>query len=462
VAQVQNAPGVGNMWMDEARATFKLAWPLVLAQLAQIGLSTSDVIMMGWLGPEFLGAGALAHSFMFFFLIFGMGLVTAVAPMMAKAIGEEDEVSVRRTVRQGFWVCIAFSTIVIPFMLQIDHIFLLLGQAPDIAVLAETYARVGAFQFYPFLLFAVMRSFLAAHNITMIVLLATLVGIVLNIIGNYGLMFGNFGLPRLELLGAGISTVIVHSATFLFALFYALALKRFKDYNLLQRFWKPDWQRFFEVIRVGVPIGFMLMAEIGMFSVAAFMMGWLSKPELAAHAIALQITAISFMVPLGISQATTVRVGICHGRRSPIGVMVAGWTNIAMGVGFMVFTCILYILFPGFFVQFFLNPADPENVAAFNFAVTYIMIAGVFQLVDGGQVMAAASLRGLSDTKVPMAIALFGYWVVGIPVGYLLGFVFEWRGIGVWAGMALGLAVVAVLLTIRFSQRDRLGLVRYG
>ena len=226
-------------WQSEAKSTLVLAWPLILAQLAQIGLGTTDVVMMSWLGPQHLAAGGLATSIMFFFLIFGIGVATAVSPLMAQAVGKEDYRSVRRTVRQGFWVSIVFATILVPFILQIEWIFAMLNQDPELGKLAAGYIQFAAFQFYPFLLFTVLRGFLSAHEDTKIVLAATILGIFVNALGNYTLMFGNFGFPRLELAGAGISTIIVHSVTFLFALGYALVRKKYRHYELLTRFWRP-------------------------------------------------------------------------------------------------------------------------------------------------------------------------------------------------------------------------------
>jgi MATE family multidrug resistance protein len=457
----ENSPSTLT-WQHEAKTTLILAWPLIAAQLAQIGLGTTDVIMMTWLGPQHLAAGGLATSIMFLFLIFGIGVATAVSPLLAQAIGREDYRSARRTVRQGFWVSIVFATILVPFILQIEWIFEILGQEPELGALAATYIQFAAFQFYPFLLFTVLRGFLSAHEDTKVVLVATIIGIFVNALGNYTLMFGNFGFPRLELAGAGISTIIVHSVTFLFALGYVLLRKKYHHYQLLLRFWRPDWPRFIEIVKVGTPIGFMLTAEVGMFSVAAIMMGWLGTNELAAHLIAIQLASIAFMVPLGLSQATTVRVGLQYGRGSKYGVGLAGWTSIIMGTGFMALTCLMFVTIPDWLVSLFLDPAKEENLLVFGLAVSYLAVAGLFQLVDGAQAMAAASLRGLSDTKIPMYAAIFGYWLMGMPIGYLLGFTFELRGVGIWLGLAGGLTIVAVILNLRFAMRDRLRLVDIG
>jgi MATE family multidrug resistance protein len=273
-------------------------------------------------------------------------------------------------------------------------------------------------------------------------------------------MFGNLGLPKLELIGAGLSTTFVNCAMFAGLLGYVLTHRRYRRYHLLARFWRPDWPRFREVFRIGVPIGLTMMAEIGMFSSASVLMGLLGSNELAAHAVALQCASNSFMVPLGLSQATTVRVGLAYGAGRAAGVRRAGWASLALTLLFMSTTCALFLFGPRAVVGLFLDPSAPQNQAALGLAATYLGVAGLFQLFDGTQVIAAAALRGLSDTRVPMLLAIAGYWLCGMPVAYLLGFPLGLRGVGVWLGLAVGLAVVAIVLTTRFALRERLGLLR--
>ncbi len=448
-------------WGEEVKASFNLAWPLVIAQLAQMALFTTDVIMMGWLGPKFLAAGTLATSLMSPFLLFGIGLITAVAPMMAQAIGALDFKSVRRTTRQGFWAAVLVATILVALIWNAEFVFLILGQTPENASKAQGYIRFAAWSFFPAFLFLVLRCLLSSHGKTSVVLYITIAGIVVNALGNYALMFGNWGFPRLELLGAGISTTFVNTVMFVSILAYILMHRRYKRYAILVRLWKPDWSRFREIFRIGLPIGFTLTAETGLFTAAAILMGWLGTNELAAHAVALQCAALAFMVPLGISQAATIRVGLAYGKKNHDGIRKAGWVSIAMGTGFMIFTCLAFWLIPNTLVAFFLDPALPENEATLGLAVSYLAVAALFQLVDGCQVVTSGALRGLSDTKVPMYLAIFGYWVLGLPISYIGGFVLGGGGQGIWLGLAAGLAFVAVVSVIRFTLRDRLGLTNY-
>jgi len=455
-------PASVSTWRQELWNLFKLGWPLVIAQLARNALFLTDVIMMGWLGSKFIAAGSLATSFFNPFLLFGVGVLGAVAPLIAQSLGRRDPRSMRRTFRQGLWLAIALAALLVPIVWQIRPIFGLLGQDPEISVMAEQFMHYAAWLFFPGLMAVVLQCFLAAHGDTRIILVVTLFGVALNALVNYALIFGNFGFPRLELMGAGLSTTLVNWAMFAATLAYILTHKKYRRYHLLGRFWRPDWPRFLEILRIGTPIGFTVMSEVGLFGFAAILMGWLGTSELAAHAVALQLGSLAFMIPLGLSQATTVRVGLSYGRRDAEGVRKAGWTSFIVAAAFSSATCILFLLIPSTLVGLFLDGANPTNANALKLAASYLLVAGVFQLVDGAQVIAAATLRGLSDTKIPMLTAIVGYWLVGFPVAYVFGFMLGMRGVGIWFGLAAGLAVVAVALTIRFAMRERLGLVHFG
>ena len=451
---------VRNGWTAELAALLALGWPLVAGQLAQNALFTTDVVMMGWLGPQYLAAGSIATAFFNLFLLSAMGVVGAVAPIVAQARGARDIKSVRRAVRQGLWVAILLAALIIPIVWQIRSVFLALGQSKAIADHADGFMHTAVWLFPSALAATVLRSFLAAHGATRVILLITLGGVALNALLDWLLMFGNWGLPRLELVGSGLSTASVNAAMFLAILAYVLTHRRYRRYHILARFWRPDWQHFRQIFAIGAPIGFTVLAEIGLFSTAALLMGWLGTSELAAHAVALQCASMSFMVPLGLSQATTVRVGLAYGAGSAEGVRKAGWVSLGLTLCFMSMTCLLFLLAPRSVVGLFLDVAAPQNQLALGLAASYLGIAGLFQLFDGTQVIAAAALRGLTDTRVPMLLALGGYWLCGLPIAYVCGFTLGLRGIGVWLGLASGLAIVAIVLTTRFALRGRLGLVR--
>jgi len=458
IAATPNVPRAST-WGAELRATFTLAWPLVIAQLAQNALTTTDVIMTGWLGPTFLAAGTLASTFLMPFLVGGIGIVGAVAPLVAQARGARDIKAVRRVVRQGMWASIVIAAVLVPILWQIKPIFAALGQDPGATLMAEQYIQTGVWMLFPALAIIALRSLLSAFDSTRIILLITIGGVLFNAMVNYLLIFGNFGFPRLELRGSAVATVLTNLLMFGLMLAYVLRHRRFKRFNLMIRFWKPDWPRFREIFRIGTPIGLTVLSEVGLFTAAALLMGLLGTDEVAAHAVALQCASMAFMVPLGLGIAATVRVGTAYGRKDAEGVRKAGWTAFALGTGFMTLTCILFLTIGPVIVSWFLDPRIPANADALALAATFLVVAGFFQIVDGAQVVAAHALRGLSDTKVPMIIAIIGYWFIGLPVAYILGLVLDWRGVGIWLGLAAGLGIVAVVLVARFAMRKRLGLM---
>jgi MATE family multidrug resistance protein len=213
------------------------------------------------------------------------------------------------------------------------------------------------------------------------------------------------------------------------------------------------------VWRLGLPIAITLTLEVGVFNAAVFLMGLIGTASLAAHQIAIQIASLSFMVPMGLAQAVTVRVGRAFGRGDPAGIARAGWTSFVLGVSFMSLMALLMWAMPLSLVSIFLDPTDPKNAPVIPLAVAFLGLAALFQIADGAQAVGAGMLRGLQDTTVPMIYALFGYWVIGMGTAIGLGFGAGWDGVGIWSGLAAGLASVAVLMLVRWSRRDRLGLV---
>lgn len=437
-----------------------MSWPLVLTNVAQNALMTTDVILMGWLGSDALAAGALGTNLYFAFLIFGIGLVSATSPLIAEELGRKRHSvrDVRRTVRQGLWCAV---TVAVPIWIVTwngERILLATGQNANLAKDAGEYIRALQWSLLPFLFYLVLRNFFAALERPGWPLVIGLLAIPVNLAAAYCLMFGAFGLPVLGLPGAGLGTVV--SSIFMFV---SLALvvtfdRQFRRYHLFGRFWRADWPRYRTLWRIGVPIGLTVAFEVTVFNVAALLMGRIGANELAAHAIALQIASFCFMVPFGFGQAVTVRVGRAYGAQDREGIARAGWTSYALGVGFMVFTALLMLTIPHLLVGAFIDLSDPKNTAVVGFALSFLMLAALFQLVDGAQAVGAGMLRGLQDTKVPMFYAAIGYWGVGLPLGSFLAFWTDLRGVGIWIGLAAGLAVVAALMLWRWLRRDRLRL----
>jgi MATE family multidrug resistance protein len=450
-----------RLWRDEVRATAALAWPLVLTNLTQSLIQSTDVLLLGWAGSTVLAAGTLGINLYYAFLIFGIGLVIAAAPMIAKELGARRHSvrDVRRTVRQTMW---AAAAIVLPVWLVLWHtgpILLAMHQEPALADGAQRFVRALMWGMLPALWYLVLRSFISALEKPVWSLVVGAIGVVFNAFLNYSLIFGRFGFPALGLAGAGIGSTCANSFMFLAMALVVSVHPRFRRYRLFGRFWGVDWERFRAVWRLGLPIAVTLALEITIFNTAVFLMGLIGASSLAAHAVALQIAAFTFMVPLGISQAVTVRVGLAFGRRDPEGIARAGWTAFALGTGFMAVMALVMLAIPHRLVGLFLDPAVPANRPVIALAVSFLFFAAVFQVFDGAQSVAAGMLRGLHDTKMPMAFAAFGYWVVGLATAVGLGFGLGWEGVGIWAGLATGLAVVAALMLGRWMRREKLGLI---
>ncbi len=448
-----------GLWLAEMRASLMLAWPLVLSQIAQASFFTTDVVLLGWVGPQSLAGISLAMAMMQPLLIGGFGVVTAAAPMVSQALGAGEVKSVRRTVRQSLWVAIFISVLVIPVLILAEHILPLLGQPPEISDLAARYLDYAAVSVLPALAFMVLRLFISAKGNTGAVLAIVIVAVSVNGVLAYALIFGAFGLPALGIVGAGIAASAANTMMFILGAAYAIRHRKYRRHMIFVRFFKPDWPRFREIFRIGAPIGLTNISEVGLFGLAVFMMGWIGSESVAAHAIAVQCASLSFMVPLGLSQAATIRVGLARGARDREGVGRTGWVALVMSLMFMSMTFSLFVFAPRTLASLFLDASRPENADVIALAASFLVVAGLFQFFDGTQVAMAAALRGLSDTRVPMVIAMVGYWLVGLTVAYFFGFVLGWQGTGIWAGLAAGLGFVAIVLLNRWTRREELGLV---
>lgn len=447
-----------NLWRQEIRATLALAWPMVLTNLGQTAMTATDVMMMGRLGPDTLASGALGANLYFMPLIFGLGLMLATSPMIATELGRRRHSvrDLRRTVRQGLWLAILIS---IPIWLVLWHgeaILLAMGQEPALAHQAGIYLRWLEWAVLPFYGYIVLRSFISALERPGWALVIVFVAVACNAFFNWVFMFGNLGVPSMGIAGSGLATSLSSTLMFTGMAVVVMLEKKFRRYRLFGRFWRSDWPRFKGLLRLGLPIAGILAFEVTIFNAAALLMGLIDADSLAAHAIAIQIASISFMVPLGLNQAVTVRVGLAHGAGNPEGVSRAGWTAFVIGVSFMALMGLVMVLWPHLLIGAFIDLANPANARVIALAVSFLVFAALFQVFDGAQAVAAGMLRGLHDTKVPMIYAAIGYWGVGLPLGVLLAFHFGFHGVGIWIGLSSGLAVVAALLLARWLRRDRI------
>ena len=449
-------------WRTEILATLRLSWPLALANLLQMLTYAIDVIFIARLGEEPLAASALAVS-VFGLIVWALCSMTGmVAAVISAELGARAPAlrPVRRATRMALWLAVLSGAVGMIACLGFEQFALLTGQEPALAALGQSYMLILVWSVIPFIVNNVLRSFVSALDRPIFATAITALGIGVNAAGNYAFIFGNWGAPALGLPGAAVATLFTSLFTMLA---YVVAIRldpKLHRYHIFGRWWVPDWPVFWQIVRKGTPIALMVSAEAGVFSAAAFLMGNIGAAQLAAHTLALQIAALAFQVPFGVGQASTIRVGYFYGARDSDGMARAGWAGIGIAFLFMSVTASAMVLVPDYLLSIYIDPWATANVAMVAFATRYLLVAAAFQLVDGVQAVAGGALRGLQDTRMPMWIAVFSYWVPGFGTAVVLGFATPLAGVGVWLGLATGLAFAAVLLTWRWARREALGLTR--
>ncbi|SCW45576.1 multidrug resistance protein, MATE family [Sphingobium faniae] len=452
-----------HAWRPEARALLTLALPMIAGNIAWSAIAATDLLLLGWLGTDAVAAGALAINLFAAMLIFGMGLVTAAAPLIAEERGRRRHSvrDVRRTVHQTLRAALIFAVPAWLILWQCEAILLAMGQDAHLAHMAGELMRGLQWALLPFLGFSTLRNFISALERPLWAVIIMFCAIPLNVLAGWVLIFGHLGMPALGIAGAGLASTLSSSFLF-FALLLVLSRDRgFRRYRLLGQFWRRDRERLSAIWRLGLPIAVMLGLESAVFNASALLMGLIDKETLAAHAVAIQIASLLFMVPMGMGQAATVRVGLAQGRRDKAGVARSGWLSLAMGIGFACIAATTLIAFPRWLIAIFLDTQAPANARTVALAITFLGVAALFQLVDATQAVAAGVLRGIQDTKIPMLFALIGYWVIGLGVGTFLAFPLHMGGLGIWIGLASGLCVVAILLVMRWARREELGLLSH-
>ena len=408
-------------------------------------------MMVGRLGQNALAAATLGSVLYISAWVVGFGPALAVSPVIAHVLGARpDEISeVRAAVRMGLWAVALLCIPLLGLLLFTEGLLLLAGQEPLLAKAAAGYVRVLALGL-PFTLgFMVLRNFVTALQRPRVPMVIIFLMVGLNVIGNYAFIFGHFGMPRLGLPGSAVSTAAVNVLSFAALAAVVLMLPPFRRYRVFADFLTLDKAKLAELSRLGFSIGLAVIFETTLFNAAALLVGRFGAESLAGHQIALNAAAITFMVPLGIGTAATIRVGLAAGARDSAGVWRAGLTALVIGAGFMMFCGLLFAVLPLQVASLYL-PDAVSNAGALAFAVVYLRVAAAFQLFDGIQVIGINILRGLKDAAGPMWLAAASYWLVGFPLAVVLGFAFHMGGLGVWIGLAVSLAVAALVMVLRF------------
>jgi multidrug resistance protein, MATE family len=471
-------------WVAEARELLRLAVPMAATQLAQMIILATDTVMLGHFSKEALAAGAIGNTVFFFIWLIGTGPVSAVSPMIAHVVGKHsssieprdpgapagesgsraaanrfpvrrrDQREVRAITRMGLWSVALVSPPLLMVLFFTRPILLLLHQEPQLAADAGRYTAALALGLPCSLAFQVLRNFSTSLNRPIPPMVVMGLAILFNALGDYTFIFGHFGLPQLGLVGAGFSSASSNLFTLLVMGAVALTIPALKKYRLLHRFRRPHWRSLAELFHLGVPIGITMLFEVALFNAATLAMGTFGIAPLAAHQIAITIPSLTFMIPLGIGLAATVRVGQAAGAGDAGGAQRAGFTAMGMGAIFMLTMALMLLLFPRTIATLWL-PDIPANRDVLGLAVIFLHVAAAFQLMDGLQVTASMSLRGLKDATGPMWVAGASYWLAGAPMCVLLGFVFHMQGLGIWLGLAFGLTVAAFLLVSRFVRLSK-------
>jgi len=431
-------------------STLNLAYPVIIGQLGVIMMGVVDSLMVGRIGAAPLAAAALGSSLTFIVIIIGLGLSMAVTPLVAIAVGAKKYEDCGVYFRQSLLINTVFSIIITVLIFFVADLIRYFDQPVEVQLQAQSYMKIIGLSSMPLMLFSTYKQFIEGLSVMRPAMIITLLANIINAFANWILIFGNLGFPALALNGAGW-------ATFSSRLFMALAMmgfvmnnKFFNDYDVSFHFKSINWRIIKKILSLGLPSGLQYFFEVGAFSFAVVMVGWLGAKQQAAHQIAINLASISFMAVLGISAAGSIRVGNAVGRKDIKETRRAGFTASFLGASIMFFSGLIFIFFRNFLPTLYINDKDVISIAS-----SLLIIAAIFQLSDGFQAVGIGILRGLTDVKIPTAITFIAYWIVGLPVGYLLGFTFNLGVQGVWIGLLSGLTTSAILLTLRFNSRSK-------
>jgi len=437
-------------WRRELGPMLKLAVPLALAELGWVAMGLEDTVMAGRLGPAALGAGSLGAMLFYPLAICGTGLLLGMDTLVAQAFGAGRPRECRRTLLNGVWLAAALAPVVAVAELGMIPLVRAAGANPRILVLFAPFLKALLWGILPLLLYTALRCYLQAVDVVKPVTFALVSANMVNVAGNWALMFGHWGAPAMGLEGSGWSTTIarVYMAAVLVA---ALAWhERRSASRWWAARWRPEWRRLRQLLGLGLPVAGQILFEGAVFGLISVMAARLDDVSVAAHSIAISVVSTTYMVPLGISSAAAVRVGQAVGAGQPRGAAARGWTALALGAGFMGSAGVALEFAPRWIVR--LYSGDGAVVAS---GAVLLRIAALFQLFDGLQVVATGALRGLGDTRTAMLAHLAGYWGVGLPMAYVLCFNYRWGISGIWLGLAATLILIGLALVAAWRRRVR-------
>lgn len=436
------------------RAEFKqvaiIALPIIAAQLLQVGMGVIDTLMAGRIDALSIAAIAMGASVWFFVMLIGIGIMLALSPIISQHIGANNHPLIREELRQGFWLSLAAGVVLILLILAVASLMPLLGIDPAIIPAANDYILWVAWSLPFSLLYLVPRTFNEANSNTMPMLWIQLLLLPLNVLGNYLFMYGNFGFPAMGSSGAALATGLAQMIGCLALLTYTLWTPKYKQYDLRRRMTPPNWTHIMQTLKLGLPIAVAMGMEAGLFTATALLMGRFGVEAAAGHQIAINLASLTFMIPLGVSMALTVRVGQAIGAKQMLEAKQRGRLGIILCGGFTVISALCFWLFGSWLAGLY-----TDNQAVIVIASQLLIMAALFQIVDGLQVGAVGVLRGYKDTTIPMLIAVFCYWGIGMGTAVWFGIIGTMGPTGLWLGLVAGLFAAAVILNYRFYYLTR-------
>jgi len=443
---------VAQTWRSEVWDTLSLAAPIAAALLAEMAMGVIDYAMSGHLDATALAAAGLGLQLLFTPMFWGMGALTSTGAVGAQAHGAANAEAVSETMRQGFVMSALLSVPFIGIALASILILPWVNHDPEVRDQVAAIIIVGLPIIPLTFWFTIIRNFVTVMQRPAIVTVCAVVGLPVSALSNYIFMYGHWGAPALGVTAVGLTGVIVALLHLVLITVYVQLVPDLRRYRIFARLLHFDRKMISELFRVGVPIAMSHVFESGLFSAVTVLMGFISTVALAAHNLVISLCAMTFMVPAALSQAATVRVGYAIGAQLPDAARRAGYVAIGLGVTWMLIAALTMWSVPDFLTWVYLDIADPANAETTRMAATLFMIAAIFQIVDGTQVTTQGALRGLKDTKVPMILCGLGYWVFGLGSGVTMAFVLGYGATGLWWGLAIGLAVSATLLFLRWRR----------
>ena len=436
-----------SIWKKELAALTRLAIPVVLSELGWMAQTVVDTIMVGKLGPVSIGAVALGNALFYTPSLLGIGLLLGLDPLVAQAYGRKDYDECHRWLAQGIYLALAISPILMALVAVASFFFTRAGIMPEVATPAGQYLRMLDWSILPLLIYGAARRYLQGVGEVRVITLTYIGANLLNWGGNWALIYGHLGFPAMGVRGSALSTVASRILMAVSLMGFAWRYERKRGHPLFHHWARPQIARIRELCRLGLPAAAQIVLEVGAWNTATLSAGWLTPIALATHQIAMNYASITYMIPLGISAATSVMVGHAIGAGDPARARRAGWLGLGLGTFFMVLAGLVFLIAPRPLIELYTSDARVLAVGP-----TLLWIAAAFQVFDGIQTISTGALRGLGETRAPMLANFLGYWILGLPLGMILCFVLK-RGIyGMWTGLTLALIVISSILLHRWRK----------